>query len=176
MSADCVPQYGRIYVFCNRYISITASEVLPPNNHHIVYSLAPNWAKNSVRYQEIFRRDTISRYQSQQLGIWIQYLDVSHLVVSHDMVYDINIYRDISFDIAPGHLGTPGKYKFNENPSPRCGLLFFFFHPGVCPHLGLSSVWSLPSSFCCPPAGHVIALTVPPNKEQPYPLRNRPAA
>ena len=42
------------------------------------------------------------------------------------MGYDITIYRDISCDITPDHLDTPGKYKFNENPPLRCSTLFFF--------------------------------------------------
>ena len=76
------------------------------------------------------------------------------------MGYDITIYRDISYDITPEDLGTPGEYKFHENPPPRCGLLLFF-RLCLCPHLGLSSVWHFLSSFCCPSAGHIIGLTVP---------------
>ena len=51
----------------------------------------------------------------------LRYRDISYLVISHDMGYDIT-----TCDITPNHLETPGKYKFNENPPPRCGLLLFF--------------------------------------------------
>ena len=75
------------------------------------------------------------------------------------MEYDTTIlYRDT---ISHRHFETPGNYKFNENPPPRCGLLLFF-RLCLCPHLGLSSVWPFSSSFCCPSDGHIIGLTVPP--------------
>ena len=86
------------------------------------------------------------------------------------MGYDITIYRDISYDITPEDLGTPGEYKFHENPPPRCGLLLFF-RLCLCPHLGLSSVWHFLSSFCCPSAGHIIGLTVPAAKSNLVPSR-----
>ena len=89
------------------------------------------------------------------------YLDMSYLVISHDMGYDIITYRDISCDITPDHLETSGKYKFNENPPPRCGLLLFF-RLCLCPH-GLSCVWPFSSSLRCPSAGNIIGLTVPAN-------------
>ena len=106
----------------------------------------------------------MSRYQSQKFGIGIQYLDISYHVISHGLGYDITIYRDMSCDITLNHLETPGKYKFNENPPPRCGLLLFISALSL-PHLGLSSVWPFSSSFCCPSAGHIIqlGLTVPVN-------------
>ena len=157
-------------------INVTASEVLPPNNRYFFYSLgAPNlvhlkWAKNRVRFRAIFRRDTISRYQSRNFGMWIQYVDISYIVISHDVGYDITIYRDISCEIKPDHLETLGKHKLNENPPPRCGLLLFF------------SALSLPSSwlvlglaffvvFRCPSAGHIIGLTVPPANSNVVPSR-----
>ena len=108
---------------------------------------APNWAKNSVRYREIFPWDTISPYQSQKIKIRIQYLDISYLVMSHDKGYDITIYRDVSCDITPNHLETPGKYKFNENPPPRCGLLLLF-----------SAVSAL--ILACPPSGLLRRLSI----------------
>ena len=91
-------------------------------------------------------------------------------MISHEMGYDITIYRDISYDITPEDLGTPGEYKFHENPPPRCGLLLFF-RLCLCPHLGLSSVWHFLSSFCCPSAGHIIGLTVPAAKSNLVPSR-----
>ena len=95
------------------------------------------------------------------------YLDMSYLVISHDMGYDIITYRDISCDITPDHLETSGKYKFNENPPPRCGLLLFF-RLCLCPH-GLSCVWPFLLSFCYPSAWHMIALTVPPENSNLVP-------
>ena len=135
---------------------------------------APNWSKMCVRYREIFRRDTISRYQSQTFGIWIQYLDISYLVISNDMGYDITIYRYISCDVTPDHLETPGKYKFNENPPPRSGLLLFF------------SASSLPLSWLVLRLAFFVVLLLPvswthhrtdrtTSKQQPCPLRTPPA-
>ena len=37
-----------------------------------------------------------------------------------------------------------------------------FFRLCLCPHLGLSYVGPFLSSLCCPSAGHIIGLTVPP--------------
>ena len=57
-------------------------------------------------------------------------------------------------------------------------LVLLYFRLGLCPHLGLSSVWPFLSSSCCPPARHImIGLTVPPaiSKQQPCPLRTRRA-
>ena len=126
-----------------------------------------------VRYQGIFRRDAISRCQAQYFGIRIQYLDISYLVISHDMGYDITIYRDISCDITPDHLETPGKYKFNENPPPRCGLLLFF------------SALSLPSSWLVLGLAFFVVFLLSiswphhrtdhtTTKQQPRPLKTRP--
>ena len=60
------PHMGvHIYIYIYIPVNITASEFLPPNNG-LFYSLgATNLvhltrAKNSVRYREIFQRDTIS--------------------------------------------------------------------------------------------------------------------
>ena len=160
-------------MFSNKYI--TASAVLPTITISLTLKLgAPNWAKNSVRYREIVRRDTISRYQSQKFGIWIQYLDISNLVISHGMGCDITIYRDMSCDVTPDHLGTPCKYKFSENPPPRCGLLFFLLA------LSLPSSWLvLRLAFfvvllCCALTGHIRADRTTSN-QQPGPLRTRPA-
>ena len=135
---------------------------------------APNWAKNSVRYREIFPWDTISPYQSQKIKIRIQYLDISYLVMSHDKGYDITIYRDVSCDITPNHLETPGKYKFNENPPPRCGLLLFL------------STLSLPSSWLVLRFAFFVVLLLSTSwihhttdrttsRQQPRPLRTRRA-
>ena len=96
-------------------------------------------------------------------------------MISHDMGYDVTIYlsRDISCDITPDHLETPRKYKFTENPPPRCGLLLFFSAlslpsswlvlrlPFFC---RLSVVHELDTSFCC-------GLTVPPANSNLVPSR-----
>ena len=90
--------------------------------------------------------------------------------------YDISIYRISWYRMMRGmisrciaiyhalshtqdHLETPGKSKFNENPPPRCGLLLLF---SALPLPSSWPVWPFLSSFCCPSAGHIIGLTVPP--------------
>ena len=76
------------------------------------------------------------------------------------MIWDM-IPRCISrYDVTPDHLETPGKYKFNENPPPRCVLLLFFSALSL-PSSWLA-LWAFSSSFCCPSDGHIIGLTVPP--------------
>ena len=130
------PHMG-VYIFFT--INITTSEVLQPNNRFF-YSLgAPNLVHLTGRkivfgiekYFDGIR--TISRYQSQKSGYGY---DIS--------IYRILWYRVIRYMISrhiaiyhADHLETPGKYKFNENPPPRCGLLLFF------------SALSLPSSWLC---------------------------
>ena len=76
------------------------------------------------------------------------------------MGYEITISRDIACDITPDDPKTPGKNNFNENSPPCCGLRFALA-PGLC-LLALSPAWPFLSSFCCPPDGHIIGLTVPP--------------
>ena len=107
------------------------------------------------------------------MGIWIQYLDISSIVISHDMGYDVTIYRDMSCDITLHHLKTQGNYTFNENPTPRCGL-----------HLSFS-VLSLPSSWLVLRLAFFVTLllsvswiycrTDRTRKQQPCPLRTQPA-
>ena len=108
----------------------------------------------SVRYREILRRDTISRYQLSKFGIWKLY-----------RVYRISWYRMIldtwynittSCDITPDHPETTG------NRTRNLAAVFCFFWPSVfalflaC----LSSVPPfLPSFFCCPSAGQIIDRT-----------------
>ena len=48
------------------------------------------------------------------------YLDQSYLAISHDMRYDITIYRDISCYITPDYPETAGNHNFNETPRPFC--------------------------------------------------------
>ena len=118
-SADCIPPYGSTYVFSNKYI--TASAVLPTITISLTLKLgAPNWAKNSVRYREIFRRDTISRYQSQNFGIWIQYLNISLLAISHD----VGIwYPDLSRCSTRYHTGSPRNTRQMQiQPKPTTSL------------------------------------------------------
>ena len=118
----------------------------------------------------------MSWYQSQKFGIWIQYLDISYLVRSHDTGYDITVNRDIWSDITPR---ITSEHQANTNSQETHHLVpvySCFFRLCPCPYLGLSSVWPFLSSSCCPPARHImIGLTVPPaiSKQQPCPLRTR---
>ena len=47
----------------------------------------------------------------RKFGMWIRYLDISYLVISHDMGYYITIYHDILCDITPSRLETPDKHN-----------------------------------------------------------------
>ena len=69
----------------------------------------------------------------------------------------IAMYQAISH--TQDHLETPGKSRFNEKPPPRCGLLVLF---SALPLPSSWPAWPFLSSFCCPSAGHIIELTVPP--------------
>ena len=117
---------------------------------------------------------TRSRYQSQKFGIWIQYLDISYLVRSHDTGYDITVNRDIWSDITPR---ITSEHQANTNSQETHHLVpvySCFFRLCLCPRLGLSSVWPFTSSFSCPSAGRITGLTVlliPANSN----LRTRPA-
>ena len=141
-----------------------------------------NELASGVRHREIFRRDTISRYQSSKFGIWIRYLDVSYHVISLDTGYDITIYRDISCDIWPDHPETPDKHNFNENPPPRCGLLWLI-RSNICSCFFVSALFTacLPSGlFRCPYVAMSISWTHhrtdrTTSKQQPCPIRTRPA-
>ena len=80
-------------------VNTTVSEVLPPNNHSF-HSLGPPILVHLTGRRIVFGIEkyfdgTRSRYQSQKFGIWIQYLDISYLVRSHDTGYDITVNRDI---------------------------------------------------------------------------------
>ena len=93
----------------------------------------------------------------------IRYLDIRYPVISRDTGHDVTIYRDMPCDIT--HTRSPRntrhKSKSNENPPPRCGLLFVFF--GFVSALILAVfVWPFLSFFCCPSAGRIIGLTVSP--------------
>ena len=96
---------------------------------------------NKYSYREITRHGTISRHQSSKFGIWIRHLDISYLVISHDMGYDITIYRDVLCDITPDHPETTGNHTRN------LGLLFVLA-------LSLPSSWLvfLPSRLFCRPS------------------------
>ena len=106
------PIWAYIYIYSNKYDCLwrsTAKSPLLLLPSWCTKLGASNWAKKCVRYREIFRGDMISRNQSQKsekFGMWIQYLDRSYLVISHDMGYDITIYRDISCGITPNHRQT----------------------------------------------------------------------
>ena len=108
--------------------------------------------------------------QSPSFGIWMPYLDVSRLVISHDMGYYITLYCDMSCGITPDHQNSPGKNNFNENRPHCCGLRFALA-PSLCSLLALSPAWPFLSSFCCPSDGHTIGLTVPPSNTNLFPWR-----
>ena len=119
----------------------------------------PAWvALTSVRYRETHRRDTISWYQCSRFGIWIRYLDISYLKISHDMGYNITIYRDIPCDITPDRPETTGKQTRNF-VAVYCLFSISVSAPWLACRL---SVPRFLSSFCCPSAGRIIGLTAPP--------------
>ena len=157
-------------------INITASEVLPPKWPLVFLSSwctklgAPKWAKKSVRYREIYRRDTISRYQSQKFGMWIQL--TSRYIVSCDIAWYGIWYHDIYRDTMSHWITS--KHQANTNSTKTHHLVAVyscFFRLCLCPHLGLSSVWPFSSSFCCPSDGHIIGLTVPPANSKLVPSK-----
>ena len=88
----------------------------------------------------------------------VQFLDLSYLVISNDMGYNIAMYRAVSHRI-------PSKHQENTNSTKPHHLVVVyscFFRLCLCPHLSLSSVWPFLSSFNSPTAGHIIiGLTVP---------------
>ena len=88
-----------------------------------------------------------------------------------DTKYDITIYRDVSCDTTPDHLETPGVNTNSTKTHYLVAVYSCFFRLCLCPHLGLSSVWHFLSSFCCPSAGHIIGLTVPPANSNLVPPR-----
>ena len=154
-----------VHIFLFQYV-YHCFRSLPSKNRFIYSRGAPNLLhltgqKKKVRYREIVRRDTISRYQSRQIGIWIRYLDISYLVISHDMGYDVTniaIYHAISHRITSKHQANTNSTK----PTTSSRSTIFFFLLCFCPDLGLSSAWPFLSSFCCPSAGHIIRLTITP--------------
>ena len=89
----------------------------------------------------------------------VQFLDLSYLVISNDMGYNIAMYRAVSHRI-------PSKHQENTNSTKPHHLVVVyscFFRLCLCPHLGLCSVRPFLSSFSCPSARHIIiGLTVPP--------------
>ena len=88
-----------------------------------------------------------------------------------DTKYDITIYRDVSCDTTPDHLETPGVNTNSTKTHYLVAVYSCFFRLCLCPHLGLSSVWHFLSYFCCPSAGHIIGLTVPPANSNLVPSR-----
>ena len=125
---------------------------------------ACNWQKivlgiekliDGIRYLHIspknsgYKYDTISRYTvSCDIALYGTCLDISRYSLRY------HIHQITSKNQAH-------KSKFNENPPPRCGLLFVFF--GFVSALILAVfVWPFLSFFCCPSAGHIIGLTVSP--------------
>ena len=112
---------------------------------------------------------SISSPKNSGYGYDVQYLDISYLVISHDMGCDITTYRDISCDITPDHLET--QVNTNSTKTHHLVVVYTCFFGCLCPRLGLPSVWYVLSSFCCPSAGHTIGLTVPPANSNLVPSR-----
>ena len=70
----------------------------------------------------------------------------------------IAMYHAISHRITSKH-----QAHTNSTKTHHLGALYScFVRLCLCPHLRLSSVWPLLSSFCCPSAGHITGLTAPP--------------
>ena len=135
---------------------------------------APKWAKKGARYREISRRDDISTSVPK-----IRDMDtISRYIVSCDITWYGIWYHEISRYIMQYHTGSPrnttGKYKFNENPPPRCGLLLFF-RLCLCPNLGLSSVWHFFVVFLLSIRWTHHRTDRITSKQQPCPLKTRPA-
>lgn len=87
----------------------------------------------------IFRRDATSRYQSQTFGIWTRYLDISYLVVSHDMGY-----HDISRYITRYNTGSHRSTRnIQIQGKPTTSVYSCVTPPCVIPYLSLSIVWPL---------------------------------
>ena len=89
------------------------------------------------------------------------------------MGYDTNVYRDMLCDITPDHRKTPGKYDFNENRPPCCGLRFALA-PCLClscfvSRLAFFVVLLLPMSWTHYRTDRTTS------KHQPCPLMTRPA-
>ena len=72
----------------------------------------------SVRYREIFRRDTIARYQSSKFRLWMRYVDISYLVISHGMGY---LYHDIIW-LGWGWVGLWVEFIYLEISVEYCAL------------------------------------------------------
>ena len=79
----------------------------------------------------------------------------------------IAIYHAISHRITSKHQVNTTSTKTHQ----LVAVYSCFFRLCLCPHLGLSSVWHILSSFCCPSAGHIIGLTVPPANSNLVPSR-----
>ena len=134
-STNCIPPHGHRYIFqmmakllkFYRLITISLYSLGAQNLVHltgkrIVFGIGIYL--DGRRYLEICPNISGNGYNTSIPG----------MCISRDVGYSITIYRDISCDITPDHLETPGKCKFNETLPPRCGLLLIF------------SALSLPSS------------------------------
>ena len=114
----------------------------------------------------------------------IRYHDVSPKKSGHG--YNVSIYRSFWYrmiwDMISRHIATyhatshriTSKHQVNTNSTKTHHLVAVyscFFSALSLPHLGLSSVWHFLSSFCCPSAGHIIGLTIPPPNSNLVPSR-----
>ena len=103
-----------------------------PSSVRMILSLA-GVVLTSVRYREIFRRNTISRYQSSKFGIYGYDILIYRILLYH-MIWDM-ISRYIAIYHAVSHRITPKQQA--RNSQPRCGLLFVLVLC-ICPLLGFS--------------------------------------
>ena len=88
------------------------------------------------------------------------------------MIWDM-VSRYIAIYHAISHRIT-SKHQVNTNSTKTHHLVAVyscFFRLCLCPHLGWFSVRHFLSSFCCPSAGHIIGLTVPPANSNLVPSR-----
>ena len=117
---------------------------------------APNWAKSCVGYREIFRRDTISRYQSQKFGIWIR-------ILWYRMIWDmisryIAICRSISHRITSKHEANTNSTRTHHLDAVySCFFCFVSASSWLVLRLAFFVVLLLSISWT-----HVTGLTVPP--------------
>ena len=178
-------QVGRLHtmgVHISFSINITASEVLLPPKWPLVFLSswctklgAPKWAKKSVRYREIYRRDTISRYQSQKFGMWIQL--TSRYIVSCDIAWYGTWYPDIYRETMSHRITSKHQANTNSTKTHHLVAAFSFFF----------SALSLPSSSLVLRLAFLVVLLLSirwthhrtdrtASKQQRCPLRTRPAA
>ena len=100
---------------------------------------------------------------------------ISRYIVSCDIAWYGAWYHDISRYTMRHHTHRiTSKHQANKNSTKTHHLVAVyscFFRLCLCPHLGWFSVRHFLSSYCCPSAGHIIGLTVPPANSNLVPSR-----